>query len=463
MAWMTLVGAGCAYAGENSLATAEMGCGFKGTASLSLADTLSSTIDRSPRLRVAQEDVAKAEASVTAARSSLLPSLGLSMQGERFTPDSPTSPITIGNTVVGGTSEAKTLFGSVDLNWQLFSGGGNLARFRASRADMAAAREGKTQEWNDDVEGALASYIDVALAQLQVEMQRAVVNLHDAVADRAEAQFRQGLGTALKVAQAQSDVLQSTQALYQACREWAEASATLAKAMNQHLSVQQLYIVERAPATPISSVPFDMGVAIEQDPAVRAAQENVRAAEQRVRQARASFGPTLTLSGRRDYLGRDAESWSSAGHIEPNSYRIGLQLQQPLFPVMSQHAALRTAQSDLRRTRASAEQAVADAELRFHRASASLAEATATKAAAGELLKRSQQFHQLTESLFAQGRVSRDDVQQAEISVVEARTALDQAEARRIRAEWAISRVSDPAHFAAKLAAQFNLESVDLR
>lgn len=427
--------------------------------SVALVNVIEVALGNQPQLLIAQEAVAKARANLIAARSPFLPSVTLSMQSERFVPSTITQPISIGNTVVGGSAATKTTYGSVGLNWNLYSGGRDAAGYRASQSDVQANEAGFSRQLNETLIAVLNAYADIYKAQRDADTQAHVLVFQQEIEQRAEQQFRQGTTTTLAIAQAQSSVLDTSRALYQACRTVADKSATLAQTVGLHLGPDELYQVDQPLPEPLDrSVSFsEWQKIIQDDPAVIAAKDNVTTAEYKLKQAKAAYGPTLALEGRKDYLGQDADSWRTANHITPNSYRIGLQIQQPFLPMTSEYSAVQVAKSDLRKAQASYQQALLETEAKYHTAFNASREADASLIAANRSLTEANELLNLTQSLLASGRVDQDKVQQAQIAVRKAESAVNQAVSEQRLAHWLTQRVSDPRAFPGHVVRQFDL------
>jgi outer membrane protein TolC len=434
-------------------------CSTAQAKAIAIADVLEVALESQPQLLIAQEAVEKARANLIAARSPFLPSVTLSLQSERFVPSTITQPVQIGNTIVGGTNATKTTYGSVGLNWNLYGGGRDAAGYRASQSDLRASQAGLTHQIDDTVAGVLTAYTDIYKAQRDADAQARMLVLQQSIEQRAEQQFKQGTTTTLAIAQAQTSVLETSRALYQACRTVADKSAALAQAVGLHLEFDQLYQIDEPLPEPIdhSINNLEWAKIVQDDPAVVAAKDSVAAADYKLKQAKAAYGPTVSLEGRKDYLGQDVESWRAANHITPNSYRIGLQIQQPILPLTSEYSAVRAAKSDLRKAQASYEQALLDVEAKYHTAFNASREADASLTAAEHSLAQANELLSLTQSLFASGRVDKDKVEQAQIVVAKATSAVSQATSEQRLAHWLIHRVNDPQAFPTRVLKQFSL------
>ncbi|WP_238947916.1 TolC family outer membrane protein [Caldimonas brevitalea] len=152
-------------------------------------------------------------------------------------------------------------------------------------------------------------------------------------------------------------------------------------------------------------------LALAVDPAVAGAQAQVRAAEQRVVQARAAFGPTVALTGtksRGNY--REAPEYDER-NLESKQY--GAQLTQPLkrdalYPSLAQaHAQLEQAQAQLQQAETDAMQRLVEACFGVLKARDEVVFLQAQRVATSEQLASAQRSFQV-------GTVSVTDVREAQ-------------------------------------------------
>jgi outer membrane protein TolC len=203
----------------------------------------------------------------------------------------------------------------------------------------------------------------------------------------------------------------------------------------------------------------DLDASVDSSPAVTAAKERVAAARAKLLEAARAFGPTISLSVRRDYLGQDPESFGEANHhIAPDDYRIGLSFQQPLFPLVSEAAQVGKARAQWRRAKAGYEEARLDAQTRFRSALSARREAEASYSAAQSSLAESERVLSLTQSLYKAGRTDLDSVEHAQMDRDKAATYVQTLVSKRAFAEWAAVRVLQPAEFSNLLFGQLHVQ-----
>jgi outer membrane protein TolC len=415
-----------------------------------------------PQLVVARAEVEKARANLTTALTPFLPSVSLTFVDERFIPRNGGTPVTVvGNQVIGGTSNYSG-YASLGLSWNFFNSGKDTAGYHGAKAAVRSSKAGLESQLDDTLEGVLQAYGDLFDAQRSVLEQRRILSLLQEIQGRAEERFRNGHGTTIAVEQASSKVLESERSLYDGCRAVADKSAALAKAAGMRLPASLRF----APGgtTPMIEVAdgdqnrYAIDTLLERDPAVVAAREAVTVAEAKLSQAKSAFGPSAQLFAARDYLGQDPGSLAAANRdIAPNSYRFGIQVQQPLLPFTSETGAVRSAHADLREARAKYDQAMLDTQARLEEAWSAREQAVASAAAAREAVHASQRILDLTDSVYRAGRTDLDNLQNARIGLEKSRSLEERSAADLAVANWNVYRAVNPDGFAPQVARQLQV------
>lgn len=433
-----------------------------GAREVALADVVASSLQLQPQLITARQDVIEARADVRAATAAFLPNGQAIFSDERYVPANGGGPVVVvGNTVLGGT-QTQSAYGSLSLSWNLMNSGRDLAAYRGAQAGSRAAVHGFEGQLADTALGVLQAYADAYEADVAARSQASSVALLKAIHSRAQERYTNGHGTTIAVGQARVAALDAEQSLNRACRTAVEKSAALAGSSGMPLNARDLLIASEGLPLPMldagAGPPSDS--AVEDSPAVWAAKEHVAQAEAKLHQAQRAFGPSLSLSARRDYLGQDPGSLAAANqHLAANDYRIGLTFEQPLFPLVSEAAAVSKARAELRKAQASYQQSRLEAQAKLQEALAARREAEASYVAAKASLADAEQVLALTQSLYQAGRADLDSVQHAQMDRDKARTEVITLQSRRAATQWAAARVLRPAEFAGLLVRQLHLEA----
>jgi outer membrane protein TolC len=426
-------------------------------------DAVVTALDQEPQLAIARQEVAKARANLTAALTPFLPAVVGTFMDEKFVPSNGIAPITVvGNQIIGGTQTFSS-YGSLGLTWNVFSGGKDIAGRRGARASSRSSRAALESQLNDTLTGLFQAYGDLFDAQRSVLEQRRTSALLREMQARAEERFTHGDGTSIAVDQARNKASDSERSLFQACHTVATKSAALAKAAGMRLTVGFLLgVSESLPPLDVERagvIPADQDSWLEHDPAVIAAMENVTVAETKLRQAKAAFGPTISIVGRRDFLGQNPDGLGAANRdIGPNSYRIGVQVQQAILPFTSESAAVSGARADFREAELKYAQATTDAQGRVQESWAMQRETLAALQEARASLESSQRVLTLTESLYRAGRTDVDNLQNAQIDLEKSRSLLERTASDLLVADWLFYRAVHPKEFMAALAERLSVE-----
>jgi outer membrane protein TolC len=432
-------------------------------APLQLVDAVRQSLSTQPQLVVAQQEVVESRADVRAAVAPFLPTVTASLLDEKYVPANGGGPvIVVGNNILGGP-QTRSGFGSLSLNWNVMNSGRDVAGLRSAMAGVHAASFGLDSQLSDTLSGILQAYADLYEAEVDAANAASSTEILKEIHARSEERFRSGNGTTVAIGQARAAELDAEQSLNKACRSLTEKSAALAEAVGIRISVRQRLAAAQPlpmplPVTDLSELDALDGV-VENTPAVAAARAKVDVATAKFRQAKRSFGPSVTFSARRDYLGQSADSYGAANHhIVPNGYRVDLGVEQPLFPIATEVAAVDKARAELRKAQAGYDQARLEAETKLRGALGAQHEAEASLLAARTSLGESQKVLTLTESLYRAGRTDLDNVQHAQMDRDKAEAQTKTLVSRRAAAEWGVARALQPTRFPDALFGQLHLQ-----
>lgn len=422
---------------------------------------LAQALNLQPKLLIAQAEELASRSNVKAAVGGFLPQVDLSAVDERYVPSNGNSPVVVvGNTALGGP-QTKSAYGSLSLQWNLWNNGRDVAALRGARAGVNAAAYGADSQLDDTLVGVLEAYADLYEAEVTARDDAEAAAGLGAIRVRAEKRYARGYGTEVAVGQARVAALNAEQTLNGACRDLDDKSAALAQAVGLEMnSLHRLRTADPIPQ-PISEALSggDMERLVDASPAVGEARENMVAAQRALQRARGEFGPSISLSLRRDYLGEDPDSFGRANrHIAPADYRIGLEFEQPLFPFSSQGSDVDKAHAELRKAQASYREARIDVQTKLLGALSARRQAERSFAAAEKSLADAEEVLALTEAQFHAGRKDLDAVQHARMDRDTARADVEKLGAQRAIAEWQAVRATLPRDFPALVFRELHLE-----
>jgi len=429
--------------------------------SLELADAVKQSLLTQPQLIVAQQDLIESRADVRAAFAPFLPNAVLSVMDEKYVPANGGGPVVvIGNNVLGGP-ETRSGYGSLSLTWNVMNSGRDIAGLRSAKAGARAASSGLDSQLEDTLSGVLQAYAELYEAQVSAANEASAAAVLQDIYARAQERYRSGNGTTVAIGQARTAELDAEQSFNRGCRTVAEKAAALAEAVGLHIPGQQQLAAAQPLPLPLvdASEPGELDSLVEDTPAVMAAKEKAAAAAAKFQQAKRAFGPSITFSARKDYLGQSPDSFGAANHhLAPNDYRLNLGFEQPLFPVATEVAAVDRARAELRKAQASYDQARLEAETKLRGALSAQREAEASLTAARSSLRESQQVLALTQSLYHAGRTDLDSVQRAQMDRDKVEADTRTLASKRAAAGWAVTRVLRPGQFPDLLFAQLRLQ-----
>lgn len=428
---------------------------------MELSATVAQSLNLQPKLLIAEAEELASRSDVKAAAGGFLPQIDFSAVDERYVPSNGSAPVVVvGNNVLGGP-QTKSAYGSLSLQWNLWNNGRDVAAMRGARAGVQAAAYGVDRQIGDTLLGVLDAYAELYEAEVTArDDAEAAAGLAE-IQTRAEKRYAHGYGTEVAVGQARVAALNAEERLSGACRDVDDKSAALAQAVGLELSsMHRLRTFEPLPQ-PVSeaSGTGDLEGLVDASPAVGQARENMVAAQRAVQRALGEFGPTVSLSVRRDYLGQDPDSFGRANHhIAPADYRIGLEFEQPLFPFSSQGSDVDKARAELRKAQASYREARVDVQTKLLGALSARREAERSFAAAASSLADAEQVLALTEAQFRAGRKDFDAVQHARMDRDAAQADLEKLGAQRAVAEWRAVRTTVPRQFPALVFRELHLQ-----
>lgn len=439
-----------AEAGENP--SCRPGTTFK---PLSLAEAVVIAMSEHPQVLIAQLELKKANMQVLTAVTPFLPSASVSMQGERFVTQNPNAQSTsVGSTVVGGQQDHYSSYASLNANWNLFNGGKDLAGYRSAKAGVQASEHDLVKQTNETLSTVLIAYNDLFKAQTALSHQAETGKLLRGVLQRTEKRYEEGVDNQITLSQEKITFAKNEQGMFQVCQTLFDKSTVLAKSLGLRLPAGHVFRLDASipDVEHINSDDRDLELLVQDDPGVKAAKGRVTMAQHKLDQTRASFYPTVAMTGRYDWLGQNPNSVDAAvSSTSANSYRFGVVLSQPLGPFTSEYAAVETAHADVLKADALYRQALIDAETKLRTV---LNAKTQTELSAKSSQLQTAQTRltfQQTNQLFKDGYADLDAVSQAQISLSKEQEATDELLADAKLAAWNAYLVLRPNEFAEAL------------
>lgn len=422
---------------------------------LSLTEAVAVAISEHPQVLIAQLELKKANTQVLSAVTPFLPSASVSMQGERFVTQNPAAQSTsVGSSVVGGQRSQYSSYASLNANWNLFNGGKDLAGYRSAKAGVQASAYDLVRQTNETLSTVLIAYNDLFKAQMALLHQIETTKLLRGVLQRTEKRYEEGVDNQIALSQEKVTFAKNEQDMFQVCQALYDKSAVLARSLGLRLPVGHVFRLD-APIPDVEQMNLnddELELIVQDDPGVKAAKERVTMAQHKLDQTRASFYPTVAMTGRYDWLGQDPNSVDAAvSSTSANSYRFGVVLQQPLGPFTTEYAAVETAHADVLKADTLYRQALIDAETKLRTVLNAKVQTELSAKSSQLLTAQTRLTFQQTKQLFKDGYADIDAVSHAQISLSKEQEATDELLSDAKLAAWNAYLVLRPDEFAAAL------------
>jgi outer membrane protein len=420
---------------------------------ISLGDAARLAARQSNGVQTAEQRVAEAVARVRQSRAALLPELSANalQSGRTF------NSVTFGISLPSGPGqpplfnpEGEVLgpVNTVDLRGRVQTNlldPAALARVRTAQAGVAAARAEIGTSGDLAASQAAVAYVRVQRANAQLSAHLADSVLARELLSIAQSQLEAGVGVALDVTRAQSQLAGIHAQLISARNERDRAQLDLRRALNLSLDTP----VELTDSLS-SLVPEDLALdeatatarALRDRPDLRAAEEQLRAARQTVSAIRAERLPSISAFGDDGVVGKTGSS-----RLLP-TYTYGLQLSLPIFDGFRREGRIQEQEAMTRELDVRRRDLEQQASIDVRGALLDLAAAREALGASRERLRLAEQEVEQARERFRAGVAGNADVVTASLTLNAARsqyvdvlTAVQQARVSLARAEGTVTQL----------------------
>lgn len=420
---------------------------------LSLGDAARLAARQSNGVQTAEQRVAEAVARVRQSRAALLPELSANalQSGRTFNsvtfgislPSAPGQPPLFNpDGEVLGPVNTLDLRGRVQAN---LMDPAAIARLRTAQTAVEAARADIGNAGDIAASQAAVAYIRVQRGNAQLSARLADSVLARELLSIAQSQLEAGVGVALDVTRAQSQLAGIRAQLISARNERDRAQLDLRRALNLSLDTP----VELSDSL-TSVVPEDLALdeatatarALRDRPDLRAAEEQLRAAHQTVSAIRAERLPSISAFGDEGTIGK-----SGSNRLLP-TYTYGVQLSLPIFDGFRREGRIQEQEAVTRELDVRRRDLEQQASIDVRGALLDLAAAKEALTASRERLRLAEQEVAQARERFRAGVAGNADVVTAALTLNAARsqyvdvlTALQQARVSLARAEGAVTQL----------------------
>jgi outer membrane protein len=399
---------------------------------ITLADAIATAQRNAPSAIQAQGQVRAGVSAVHAAKAQFIPSVNLSTGLTRQN-----NVTTRVNQVTGElTSNRYQNTASLSASVDLFDGFRRINDLRAAEAQQSAAQTGvaannanlafsvKQQYFADLAAREAEAAAESQLQQAQQQLALSIAKLRAQTATRSDS-----LRGVIAVSQAQL-------ALLTARNERATADAALTRVIGSDVPVTAMPNGLPADTAFIALDSTQLAALALANPNVKTAQANLAAARFDVKSARSAYYPTVTLSYGRN-LSASANSFDPFGSDYSTSGNFRLNIGFPLYnqytrerSVITANIAQANAEATLRDQQLAAQQTLVQAITALRTAQQQIVLQTQSVAAAEEDLRVQQERYQLGVSTLLDVLTSQSALNQARLSLVQARFAARTARAQ---------------------------------
>ncbi|WP_374274936.1 TolC family outer membrane protein [Brevundimonas sp.] len=284
----------------------------------SLQDAIALAYRTNPTLLAQRANQRALDETYVQARSGLRPTLSVSGGAGYSYRDLPDTPPTPGFDFDGdgiedfpgdpgsdNISDGTSASVGVSLNQNLYTGGRIAHGINAAEASVLAGRENLRDVEQEVMQSVIQAYVDVLRDEEVLVIRRDNIAVLQRQLEESNARFEVGEITRTDVAQSEARLAQSESDL-----AVAEAQLSVSRAAFAAVVGQAPATLEATPALPPAPTDFDVALdsGLVRNPALAAAEYNLRAAEAQVAQTRAEYRPSVGLSAS---LGNSFDSLSN--------------------------------------------------------------------------------------------------------------------------------------------------------
>ncbi len=309
---------------------------------LSLLKALEIGLSRQIDIVQANGEITQAESQKLFSISNFIPGLSIDDQAELYKPIGQSGNTFIAGTLVPATHGFYNNAVTANFNLNLFSGGKDIATYRAAIDAIKSANASLQESINKVFLKILSSYVALTEDEIAIQKQRKIVTIDQDSARLTKARYQHDMSSRIDSIAAEQAALQAQTQLDQYLQQEASDRERLLRAMGYTQSLAMFTTSSQIPGAPNSSFssPDQMN-----DPAIESARARIAEARQQVNTARAGFWPTLSLVAQYNWLGiNTGNTLNAITATKGSNYTVGLALNIPLLPAMNVVASVQSAQ-----------------------------------------------------------------------------------------------------------------------
>src|SRR4051812_19204106 len=403
---------------------------------LTIGDAARSAAHNNANAEVARVRIDEANARVRQAKSALLPNLSGNLVQSGHTMNTATFGLPLPNFnpngEILGPINTFDVRGRVAQN--LFDASAN-ARVRAAQSGTVAATAEATSAGESAAAGAAFAYVRAQRAEAQLRSRVADSTLSAELLGIAHDMLEAGVGIALDVTRAQSQLAAARAQLINIRNDRARARLELLRTIGLPLDTR-VEIADSLTAPAADEVPNEQAAveaALRQRPDIRAMEQQLDVARRQIAAIRAERLPTLGLFGDDGVIG------NNVAHLLP-TYTYGIQLSLPVFDGFRRAGRIAEQSAQAHEIEVRERDLRAQVSVEVRGALLDLSSAREQVDAARERVRLAEQEVTQARDRFSAGVAGNADVISASLSLSAARTGLVEAEAAYQGARVALAR-----------------------
>ncbi len=420
------------------------------TQPLSIVDALNQTLQQNSTLQKARADLEASRGVVIQTRAVALPVISAGGTVQR---ESPSLIQTFGTNTGGFLSPRDSWSSDVEIAQTIYQGGRTLSAFRAAKLQKEQSYLNYQSTVEDTLLATRVAYYDVLVAEQQITVNEASVNLLTRELEDQQRRFDAGTVPRFNVLRAEVAVANARPPLINARNQYRVAKNNLCNLLGFNLPRDvwediPMQLVDKLDSNPYEvQLPMAIAQALERRTELQALQKTEGLQRENVINARAGYKPTIQAFAGYDWVSSEF-SGGVGTKTEYEGWVIGGRLNWNIFDGMLTYGKVVEAKAQLNHAKADVEDRARQIELEVRTDYSSFIEAREVLESQIKVQEEAEESLRLARARADAGTGTQLDVLDAETSLTQARTtqvqALHDYDVARARLERAIAQEMIP-------------------
>lgn len=421
------------------------------TQPLSIVDALNLTLQQNSTLQKARADLESSRGVVIQTRAVALPTISASGNVQRESPSLIQTFDTSGGP--GILSPRDNWNTGIEIAQNIYQGGRTISAFRAAKLQKEQSFLNYQSSVEDTLLATRIAYYDVLVAEQQITVNEASVNLLNQELQDQQRRYDAGTVPRFNVLRAEVSVANARPPLINARNQYRIAKNNLCNLLGYNLPKDvwediPLHLTDKLDSNPYDvQLPLAVAQALERRTELQALQKTEGLQRENVVNARAGYKPTIQAFAGYDWV---SSQFNGPGtKMEYDGWVIGGRLNWNIFDGMLTYGKVVQAKADLAHAKADLEDRTRQIELEVRTDYSSFIEAKEVLESQQKVQEQADEALRLARARAEAGTGTQLDVLDAETSLTQARTtqvqALHDYDVARARLERAIGQKMTPA------------------